>query len=201
MATITFPTDGSIGIGDYSEALEYDVQLTTSRAGRITTRMLPGSRWRAKLTFATTDKNGAIGRQRAEALLTSLRGGANVLALYHPRKQAPLGTARGAPTVAATAAIGANSLTLTGMTDGQTLLRGDLWGLGSQRVMLTADVTVASGQAVITFEPALRASVLSGTVAIWDKPTVNFIPTDPAIWLPYIGSKFGGPIDVELVEV
>ena len=200
MAKIIFPTDGSILVNDYSEALHFDVEANTTRAGRTSTRMLPGARWLVRMQIGMGGRNDLASRGVAESLIVSLRSGANVLSMYHPRKPTPLGTLAGSPTLSVAASVGANSVVVAA-TNGQTIKRGDLFGLGTQRVMATADAVVSGGVATLAFEPALNAALGSGTPVVWNRPTIDLIPTDPDIWMPYQGKFFQQAIDLDLMEV
>lgn len=198
MAKIYLPTDGSIGLLSYEDGPEFNVQTRTSRAMRATTRTLPGTRWRAQLTFAPFDRNGFVGRGRLEAFLTSLRGGGNELVVWHPNKPEPLGTLRTNTTTAAAAAANSNSITLNATT-GLTLLRGDRLGLHGTIYMAVADATSASGQMAVTIEPALRQAVAMGDAVVLQKPTLSLLPTDTYIGLPYQGAM-AGAVALAMVE-
>lgn len=80
---------------------------------------LIGERWRYVVGLPPCSRDDAAQR---EALFAKLRGGAHRLRLPHYGRMAPRGTLRGSPTLAATAAQGAASLTLAACT-GVNLLR------------------------------------------------------------------------------
>jgi hypothetical protein len=197
MSTIYFPTDGSLDCNAYQEGIEFDVQISTRRNGRIITRQLPGARWRAKMSFAMADKNGKAGRGVAEALAAQLRGGANDLAMFNPW-HSNLGTLT-ATTVRTAAAIGANTVNLNATT-GQTVKPGDRLGFPSQRVLVVAAATAASSQITVTFEPELQVALAVSAAVVVTKPVTRFIVTEPLVWFPYSG-KLGQPIDLDLVEI
>lgn len=196
MADITWPSSGrAFAPEGYDEGVEWDVEITHSRNGRITTRSLPGMRWVATLKFPEDVVAYLADRRQLEALLMRLRGGANRLLLWHLLTPAPLGTMRGSPTLSATVAAGATSCSISGTG---TLLRGDRIGLGSggQRVMVTADATLPGA---VSFEPAARAAVASGSAVVWDKPTTKYVLRNPQNMFPSRADKLPG-FSVELVE-
>jgi hypothetical protein len=196
MAVFTWPSSGrGFHAEEYVEEPEWDVEITFARNGRITTRSLPGMRWVATMKFADESMSELVSRRQLEAFLMKLRGGANRLAVWHLLTPAPLGTMRGTPVLASTAAAGAFSCTVTG-EDGTTLLRGDRIGLGGQRVMVTADAAI---DGVVEFEPALRNAVSGGTAVIWDKPTTTYVLRNPKLALPVRADKLPG-FAIELVE-
>jgi hypothetical protein len=203
MSLIAFPYDGSIKLEAYEEGLEWDVQMTISRAGRITTRQLPGARWRAKATFARRGLAELDLRGQDEALIASLRGGANTLAMYHPVRQAPLGTLRGTPVLNTAVAVGDATMQLA-TAAGYTVLRGDLLaiGPGGQRVMVVTDRTATGGGLLnVTFEPASRYAVGAGLAVVWNQPTTTFIQMASNFSSRWENGSQADAIELELVEV
>ena len=203
MADITFPAN--LSFTRYAEMLEFAVDANVGRNLSSATRQLPGSRWCVKATLAPHSLvNGAVARGAAEALLASLRGGVNTLVLSHPYRPVPSGTLRGTPTLSATAAIGATSATFAATT-GQTVLPGDIFSLGGQRIMAIAAATAASSAITITWEPALRVAVASGTALVWNSPTLR-LGINPSVstrgfWVGYSGKGMAEGIDLDLCEV
>lgn len=196
MATFPWPeNERGFHAEDYVEEPEWDVEIAYSRNGRVTTASLPGMRWVTTVKFAEDSMPNLVYRRRLEAFLMKLRGGANRLALWHLLTPEPMGTMRGSPTLAATAAAGAFSCSITGVP-GTTLLRGDRIGIGGQRVMVTAD---ASLNGTVEFEPALRAAASSGSAVVWDKPTSIYVLREPRLVLPARADKLPG-FAIELVE-
>lgn len=112
------------------------------------------------------------------ALIHSLNGQVNQLAVFDYLNPVPRGTARGA-WIAAAAAAGATSLSIEMGADqaGKTLLQGDWIGVnqgGGQRQLLhvQADaVANVSGVAVVSVKPALRVPLVAMSPVIWDRPT------------------------------
>lgn len=114
-----------------------------------------------------------------QALMMQLRGKTNQLALWNKGRPQPVGTMRGAMTMAATAQ-GATALVVTAAGQaGKTLLMGDYLGVGSgltqQVVMVVADATAnGAGVITVTTEPALRNAFAAGAGVTWDRPCVLF---------------------------
>lgn len=196
MAVISWPTTGRPSAAlEYSEGLQWDVQINVMRNGRAFTRNLPGARWVAALSIPDDTVQYLTERRQLEALLVSLRGGHKRLRIWHLLTPLPLGTISGTPTVTTTTAAGATSIPITGTG---TLLRGDRikFGASGQRVMVVADATLSGS---VTFEPALRAQVSAGVSVVYDKPTSDFILRTPENMFPARGKDLPG-FTVELVE-
>ena len=174
MATYAYPA--TLKPEGYDYAVEFDVQLNVSRNGRITTYGLPGARWTCTLTYPADAEH--ITRPALEALLVSLEGGVNRLALPHFGRPYPNGTMRGAPTVAITAAAGAKTISLASANG--TLKAGDILGIGGQWVMVKDDTASTAGSMNVNFMPALRAQASAGASVVWNKPTALFVPRTSA---------------------
>jgi hypothetical protein len=129
------------------------------------------------------------------AMVLSLRGQQNHLALHDYVRPAPVGTMRGTMQLSALAAAGATTVTIStgGVGGGQatkTLLAMDKLTIGSgvgtsHHLCLTADATAdASGVITITFEPATRIQFAAATPVTWDKPVAYYKSTggDDAGW-------------------
>lgn len=125
MADITWPTDGGRIFDPQAmdEAIEFNVELTTSRSGRVSTLSLPGARWMCTLRFRDEAVSKLLDRRQLEAFFAALRGGADRLLLWNLLTPEPLGTMRGTVTLAATVAAGASTATLTGGYAAPNLLK------------------------------------------------------------------------------
>ena len=203
MADIAFPS--TVNVTAYAEMLEFVVDTNVGRSFSSATRQLPGARWRVKTKLAPFSLvNGAVARGAAEAFVASLRGGVNTVLMPHPYRPVPSGTLRGTPTLSSTAAIGATVATFAATT-GQTVLPGDIFSLGGQRIMAIAAATAAGSAITITWEPALRVAVGSGTALVWNQPTVrlglNPSTSERGIWAPYTGKSMAAAIELDLCEV
>lgn len=116
MADITWPTSGGHAFypEGYDESLEFDVELTVSRSGRVSTRSLPGARFLVSLAFPDTTMAYLTERRQLEAFLASLRGGADRLLLWNLLTPEPRGSMRGTVTLAASVVAGATTAQVTG---------------------------------------------------------------------------------------
>lgn len=200
MTRIVFPTDPAVlDVETYSEGIEHDVVMTATRNGRITTYTLPGARWRAKMTIATSTRTNSFMRGRAESLVAKLRGGGNTLAMFNP-VHANLGTL-GNTTVKTAAAARATAVVLNA-TNGLTLYEGDRIGFEStgQRCMVVQNTSAASGQITAIIVPELQAPLSVGDVVTLIKPTTDYVLTEPLVWMDYAGQR-GMPLSLDLVEV
>ncbi len=114
-----------------------------------------------------------------QAMMLQLRGRTNQLELWNMGRPQPLGTMRGAMTMAA-AAQGATSLAITASGQAtKTLLAGDYLGVGAgltqQVVMIIADaVADGTGAITVTTEPALRNAFAGGAIVTWYRPCALF---------------------------
>ena len=127
MADYTWPfsdTDRHFCAEAFDEALEFNVELSVARSGKVTTLALPGARWRTVMQFPDTTVAYLQQRRQLEAFLASLRGGADRLLLWNHLTPEPLGTMRGTVTLAATVAAGASMAQITGGRAAPNLLRG-----------------------------------------------------------------------------
>ncbi len=131
----------------YDEAVEFNVELSVARSGRVTTQSLPGARWRTTLNFPTVPVSQLVQRRQLEAFFLQQRGGADRLLLWNLQTPEPLGTLRGAPTLSATMAAGASSLTLGNALAGANLLkRADAYAIYGSTGWTLLNATMSGGQ-------------------------------------------------------
>lgn len=110
-----------------------------------------------------------------EGFIASLRGQTNWVALYHFGRQVPRGTARGTMTLNASAAQGASSIVITGVSPATgTLLMGDLVGVGGLLLMCAADCVASGGVITVPLANRLRTGLSSGAAVTWYRPTALF---------------------------
>lgn len=147
--------------------------------------------WRMQLDLPAT--NSKITAGAVEALFDRLKGQANQIALWHFGRKAPLGTMRGTPTLSASAAQWANTVSISGSG---TLLAGDMIGIGGQLCRVMAD---ASSLSSVEIAPRLRTAMSSGTTVTWDKPTANFILAADGPAVDYLPGMQAG-ITAEFIE-
>lgn len=196
MATITWPSDIKTGPVDY--AIEFDVQFSVQRNGRIQTFSLGASaRWVCSIRFENDLEH--LMRPKIEGLLVKLKGGANRLSMPHWGRPVPNGTLRGTPTLGAAVSAGAESLTLINANG--NLKRGDIIGLPGQFVMVVDDANPVLTTLTVNVSPPIRAAHNSGTAVTWNKPTTLWIPrSNIAGPFPYMQNKVRPGFSVELIE-
>jgi len=125
----------------------------------------------AHVTLAATKYAEAAA---VEAFIASFRGQVNTVLLWHFAREAPRGTLRGTLLTSGTQAQGAASIVVTGGTNGQTVLAGDILGAGGQLLMAASTATVAGGTITIPLVNRLRSAIAAGASVTWDKPTAPF---------------------------
>ncbi len=169
MSTITYPSTRLFDPASFDFWLVESVRTSRSLlSGSVQTIALPGAKWNAIVTLRGGTPAEAAGR---EAWIASIRGGINLVSMWHLQRPEPRGTMRGSPTVATTAPAGATSIAITGTG---TLAAGDMLGINGQLVMITAWST-----GFIDVVPALRQQATAGTAIVWSKPSALFRLTSP----------------------
>lgn len=193
MSTIAWPAGVVPASADYG--IEYDVQISVMRSGRVDTYGLPGARWTAVLSFKPAYD---AARAPVEALIASLRGGARRLSMPYFGRRAPNGTLRGSPILSSPTTVGANVIALTNCNGG--VKAGDILGLGTQLLMVEEDADPSGGDMTIKISPCVRTVYSAATAVVWDAPTCLWIPRSsvagPFPYLPGPRPSFS----IELVE-
>lgn len=197
MTIITLPTNLALGDGCGMGLRRYDLQATSETTGAQQDRPLGPPRWALSLVQPRALSMREAGRW--QALQAQLRGRVNRLYAWDPVRKAPLGTLRGALTLAGSVAAGATSMSVSGGTG--TVLAGDLFQIGtglgtSQLVMATADGT----HAAIAFEPPARLAFSSGTAVAWDKPGAYFALQSSSTTWTYLGRSAVQGQSMDLLE-
>ena len=180
LPTVTGLTNSRFG-------LETNTQSFTSPFTKAVQRVaLGGSRWTASFSLPSMKRDKAAIWQ---AFFLQLEGGANTFFGYDPDAAFPrgrAGTAPGTPLVN-----GANQYGSTLNIDGCPasvngyLLPGDYFGVNGELKMLVAPVnTNGSGQATLTFKPALRNKPADNATITLVKPTcaMALIDDQQGIW-------------------
>lgn len=208
MSIITLPTTLKLGPGCGLGQRRFDLLASSDANGTDQVRLFGYPRW--TLALVQPERLSLAEAGAWSALLLQLRGRVNVLAAWDPVRPAPQGTMRGAMTLQAAAAAGATSATV-GAGAGQaaaTLLAGDWLQLGSglgvgQLVSLTAAATAdGSGNAVIQFEPPLRAAMANGAAVGWDKALAYFrAQADAVSWRYANRGTMATGMALDLLEV
>lgn len=129
----------------------------------------PAERWQLSVTYPPrmTTEAGL-----AEAFFSRVVGGVDRIRIYNFRRPAPLGTMRGTPTLAASAARGDLQLQIT--TTG-TLRAGDFFKVGNQLFQALFDATPVAGVLTVQLVQRVRQPLSSGAAVAWDRPTALFI--------------------------
>jgi hypothetical protein len=194
MATITWP---NLPTGAVDYGVDFDVQISIYRNGKITTFGLPGARWTCSIRFENDFEDRY--RPATEALIMSLKGGANRLSLHHLGRPVPNGSLRGNPTLGSAVVAGAEQITIANANG--TLKKGDIIGLPGQFVMVLADATPLFSNLTVQVAPAIRAAHNSGTPVVWNKPATLWIPRGASAGpFPYLSAKLRPPFSIDLVE-
>lgn len=140
--------------------------------GAVQTLARPGAKWAVSLSFdlLTDDDRGAL-----QAFLVKLRGMENRFTM-HDFGYVPAGSPGGTPLVNGASQTG-TSLITDGWTISTTVLKaGDWFAVNGELKKVIADVTSdGSGNATITFEPALRASPSDGAAITTTDPSATFM--------------------------
>lgn len=141
-----------------------------------------------------------------ETFLESLAGYKNQVAVYNRAQPVPAGTMRGTMVLSANAADGATSLSISAGAGeaGETLLRGDLLGIGSgltqQVVRLSANATAnGSGVIVVSLNHPLIGAFLAGESVRWDRPEALFRQVQDNAGIEYTPG-IGQPWALDLLE-
>ncbi len=177
--------------------LKQDVQQNRSRSGKTSTFEMPGATWVMTLTFSNSAE--WLDRPKVEALITSLRGGANRLSAPHFGRPIPRGALRGSPLLAASVSAGASSLSLKNCNG--TLQAGDFIGLGGQLLMVESDVSPVNGNMTVQVNPAVRLPQSAGTPIVWDRPHVLWVLNEKdATKFPYRPGGMRPSFSIDLIE-
>jgi len=130
-----------------------------------------------------------------EAWINGMRGMTQVANLHHLARPWPRGTLAGSPTAAASAAVGAASISIN-TTAGATLRSGDMLGVGGMLLQVALDcVANGAGLLVVPIVNRLRKAVSSGAAVTWDRPTAAFRLITPVSVLYTPGYAEGVTLD------
>lgn len=195
MPTKNWPATVKVSAGDY--AIDFDVQVSTMRNGRLFTYELPGARWTVSLSFPDDSEDGQ--RPALEAFITSLKGGANRLSLGHLGRKQPNGTMRGTPVLNGAHAQGAEQLTMASVNG--TLKDGDIIGLPGQMLMVVGGSTPSGGNMVVQVAPPLFTGYANATPVTWNQPTTLWIPKSATAGpFPFRAGRHRPGFSVDFVE-
>lgn len=133
---------------------------------------LLNERWMVYMTLPQATEEDA---QQIEALVNNFRGQVNWISLWHMARPAPRGTISGSPTLQANVAQGAKVLPIQAVA-GQTVLGGDLLGVGGLLLMAAPGTYTADGGGVlsVTITGYVRKALTLGDAVTINKPTAPF---------------------------
>lgn len=163
--------------------LETNTQTFTSPLTKATQRLLlGGARWIATYSLPAMNRTQAA---IWKAFFDQLGGGVNTFNAFDPDCKTPRGAGGGTPLVNGASQTG-SSLITDGWPASTTVLKaGDYFSVNSELKRATADVlSDGSGNATISFKPALRNSPGDNAAIIIDKPTCTMALVDDmqGIW-------------------
>lgn len=159
---------------------------------------------RLRVTMWLPAAFGDVQSARREALLVLLSSRGDWVRLGHFRRPVPLGSARGTMTLYASAAAGARTITLQGMTPAGTgtLLAGDMLGIGGNLLMVASDVTAdGSGRATLTLATPILAASAAGAAVTWAQPTGQFELTGDEPMVEYSQAGLQAALELHFSQV
>ncbi len=198
MAILNLPSGAAFGVaGIVFSPTTPKAAWVSPFTGQVQSISHLGDRLRATVRFRACSP--AAGAQR-ESFFVGMASSGDWVRLPHWRT-APYGTLRGTPTVAASAAAGARTLSVQGVA-GDTLLGGDVLGTAGQLLMTGSDGAVANGSGVLTVPLAmpLRQALSSGAAVTWSAPTGTFQLADEQLGHSIGRAGWHAPLEVTFIE-
>ena len=192
--------DRNLYIGSFGmEQVSYDMVETSDSTGAEAVRLLGPPRW--KVSMGAGDNMTLTQSGLWEAIVMKLKRGINCLAVFDPVRTLPQGTMRGTPTLAASAAAGAETITLSGGAG--TLSVGD-WaqlGTGPGTSQLVKVIAPYDGSAPLNFAPPLRIGFATGTPVTLDHPVFYARMINKSVrWDYQAGNMFVSGFALDLLE-
>lgn len=182
--TISFPDPA--GFVGSTFGLVTNTQTFQSPFTRNTQRLILGlGLWSASYTLRRMRRSEQLAADWM-AFFLQCQGQANAFDAYDPDRKSPRGALGGTPLVNGAGQTG-NTLAIDGCTPGVVnwARAGDYFSCNGELKQLTAPVTTnGSGQATLTFQPAMRSSPPDNTPLNFDRPTCTMILVDDkqGIW-------------------
>ena len=171
--------------------LQTNTQRFQSPINRYVQRVsLAGARWTASYSLPRMNRTQLAPWQ---AFLAQLDGSYNTFYGYDPDAKTPRGVATGTPLVNGASQTG-STLVTDGWTAGVTniLRAGDYFTVNNELKMVTADVSSnGSGQATISFKPALRSSPADNAPLTVTNATCIMALTDDSQMSWASGNRYG----------
>lgn len=181
MADITWPTD--LRAARFSMRLAQDQRVYGSAVGGVQQAVdMLRDCWFISLEVPVRKH---VDARALEAFIRSFRGATRTVGLWHMGKPNLLGTLSGSRALAADAAQGAASISVTAGA-GQTLKAGDMLGLDGLVVEVSADAAESGGTITATLTNRLRRAVASGEAITLASPLVEcrLISMPEVLWRP-----------------
>ena len=172
MAIVTLPSPFGVSRASFMLQTNQRVVASSVSLSEQAVDML-SERWMVSLDAAVS--NHADGAQ-LEAFIDAMRGQTNIVALHHFARPQPRGTLGGAKTLAAAAAQGASSVSITGTG---TLLAGDMFNVatpagGVLLLRCAQDCAAVSGVLTVPLGNRLRVALASGAAVTTSQPYAWF---------------------------
>lgn len=156
-------------------------------------------RLRATVTLAKCEPVEAA---RREAFFMELASAGHWVRLGHLQRPEPLGSLRGAPTVAVGTADGGRAITVQSVA-GATLAPGDPLGVPGQLLLTGYAGAVANGGGllVVPLVLPLRVDVAVGAAVTWQAPTTTFQLAADSLDFAYGRQAWQDELELSFVEV
>lgn len=183
----------------------YDIVETSDSNGASNARVLGPPRW--VFTLGSPNEMSSTQLSKWTTMVTKLRGRVNYLAVWDPGSRSARGTISGSLALAAPLAAWADSLILTGGSNGQTIENGSWLQIGSgvgtsQMVRVTDSGVVAGGTITLPFEHPVRQAFTAGTQVYWYYPHAYCkLAGDALSWVHNPGAPDShGGVSISLLE-
>lgn len=168
MANITWPSDlypSEFSLKRYTKVFRGNSNYT--QKGQ--TYNLLNDRWLCSLSIPSKD---AASAGKVDALMNSLRAGANTVSLWHMQRPNIFGSIGTSPTCQA-ASIGSSTISLT-VPAGSSLYAGDMLGISGQLLQVAFDCTTATTTLAVILVGRTRKAIAGGSAVTTASPTVQF---------------------------
>lgn len=140
--------------------------------GSVQTASRSGTRWRIVLTFNNLKDSD---RRLMQAFIAKLDGQTHRFTVKD-HSHTFSGAINGTPLVAGASQTG-NSIDIDGLSGGDNIKEGDLFSIGGELKMCTADASASGGAMTISFVPEIHNSPSDNSAVIYENPTGTFMLT------------------------
>lgn len=138
--------------------------------GSVQTASRSGTRWRLVMTFNNLK---GTDRRLMQAFVAKLDGQTHRFTVQD-HSHTFSGTIAGTPLVAGASQTG-NSIDIDGLTSGDNIKAGDLFSIGGELKMCTADASESTGAMTINFVPEIHNSPTDNSAVVYSTPTGTFM--------------------------